>query len=262
MTTAALALRRTVMWGGFRVWQRNRDVFLRAWMLDTGGLVVEPFFIVLAMGFGLGLYIDSIHGLPYGDFVAPGILAGYAMYHASFDQTFGAYLRLETHHIYDAILYTPLGPSDIVLGEVMWGSTRSLMTGTAVLAVAAIFGLVNSPFAVLALPAAWLVGVAFACIGMTITASVRSLGAIENYFTVVLTPMFMFSGIFFPLDDLPTGVQVFSWLMPLTPGVELIRGLFTGELSGWMALWTLELLGFSALFYLLATRLMTRRLIK
>ena len=74
--------------------------------------------------------------------------------------------------------------------------------------------------------------------------------------------MFMFSGIFFPLDDLPVGVQVFSWLMPLTPGVELIRGLFTGELSGWMALWTLELVGFSAVFYLLATRLMTRRLIK
>ena len=258
----ALSLRGTALWGGVRVWQRNRDVFMRSWALDCGGLVVEPFFIVLAMGFGLGLYIDSIEGLPYGDFVAPGILAGYAMYHASFDQTFGAYLRLETHHIYDAMLSTPLGPQDIVVGEVLWGATRSLMTGGAVLCVAAVFGLVGSPLAVLALPAAWLVGVAFGCIGMTLTASVRSLGAIENYFTVILTPMFMFSGIFFPLDELPLGVRIVSWVLPLTPGVELARGLFTGQLSGWMALWALELVGYALVFYLLAARLMTRRLIR
>lgn len=262
MTTMISALRGTVVWGGYRVWQRNRDVFLRAWVLDTGGLVVEPFFIVLAMAFGLGLYIDNIDGLSYGNFVAPGILAGYAMYHSSFDQTFGAYLRLETHHIYDAILFTPLGPSDIVLGEILWGSTRSIMSGTAVLVVAAIFGLIGSPLAILALPVAWLIGLTFACIGMTITASVKSLGAIENYFTVILTPLFMFSGIFFPLDQLPVGVQVVSWLLPLTPGVELIRALFTGDTSGWMALWALELVGYSAVFYLLATRLMRKRLIK
>lgn len=255
-------LRGTIVWGGFRVWQRNRDVFLRTWKLDVGGLVLEPFVIVLAMGFGLGLYIDKIDGLAYGDFVAPGIMAGYAMYHSSFDQTFGAYLRLETHHIYDAILFTPLGPADIVLGEVLWGSTRSIMTGTAVLAVAGVFGLVNSPLSILAIPVAWLTGMAFACMGMTLTASVQSLGQINNYFTVFLTPVFMFSGIVFPLDQLPLGVQVISWLLPLTPGVELIRALFIGELSVWMALWALELIGYSVIFYLLAARLMQKRLIK
>ena len=110
MSTIALPLRSTVLWGGFRVWQRNRDAFIRAWKVEIGGIAVEPFIMLVTIGFGLGAYIQDIDGQSYAEFLAPGVIAGYAMFHASFDSTYGAYLRMETHNIYEAVLFTPWAP--------------------------------------------------------------------------------------------------------------------------------------------------------
>ena len=141
------------------MWQRNRDAFFRSWHVEVGGIVVEPFILLIAVGFGLGAYISNLgEGVSYPRFLAPGVIAAYAMFHATFDSTYGAYMRMESHHIYESILFTPLGPEDIVMGEVMWGATRALMSGAAVLAVAAVFGLLGSPWAILALPVAYLIG--------------------------------------------------------------------------------------------------------
>jgi lipooligosaccharide transport system permease protein len=252
----------TVLWGGFRVWQRNRDAFLRSWQVEVGGIAVEPFLMLIALGFGLGVYVESFDGLPYAQFVVPGVLASYAMFHATFDSTYGAYLRMDTHHIYEAILFTPLGPEDIVLGEVLWGATRAVLTGAAVLVAALVFALVESPLALLAIPAAYLIGVAFASIAMVLTAAAKSIGTMNNFFTLFLTPMFLFSGVFFPLDRLPESVQVLVWVLPLTPAVALVRGLITGEASWLMGVWVLQLLGFSLSAFWLAARLMRRRLMK
>ena len=136
MSTIALSLQRSVVWGGFRVWQRNRDAIVRSWKVEVGGIIVEPFIMLVAMGFGLGAFVDDFGDLTYAEFLAGGIIASYAMFHATFDSTFGAYLRMESHHIYEAVLFTPLGPEDIVVGEVMWGATRATLSGTSVLVVA------------------------------------------------------------------------------------------------------------------------------
>ena len=133
------ALQRTPVWGGWRVWQRNRDAVLRAWKVEFGGVLVEPFILLFAMGFGLGPYIGNMGDLTYAEFIAPGVLASYAMFHATFDATYGAYLRMESHHIYEAMLFTPMEPRDIVLGEVMWGATRSIISASAVLVTATAF---------------------------------------------------------------------------------------------------------------------------
>lgn len=252
----------TAIMGGFRVWQRNRDAFLRGWKVEIGGIAIEPFIILIAMGFGLGSYIEDFGDLTYAEFVAPGLLASYAMWHASFDSTFGAYLRMETHHVYDAMLFTPLGPFDIVIGEAIWSASRSVLTGSALLLAATIFGLVSSPLALLALPAAFLVGLAFAAISMTITASVKTIGSINNFFTLILTPMFFFSGVFYPTGRLPETVQIVSWSLPLTASVALIRGFLTGSISWWMIVWILELLFITGGFCWLSTILLRRRLIK
>ena len=182
------------------MWQRNRDAFRRAWHLELGGIAVEPFVLLIGVGFGLGAYISNLgEGISYPHFLAPGVIAAYAMFHATFDATYGAYIRMETHHIYESILFTPLGPEDIVMGEVLWSATRALMSAIAVLFVAAVFGLVGSPWAILALPAAYLIGMTFAAIAMMMTATATTIGAMNNFLTLFILPMFWVSGVFFPL---------------------------------------------------------------
>ena len=251
----------SVAWGGFRVWQRNRDAFLRAWKVEFGGVLVEPFILLVAIGFGLGAYIGDIGDQSYAAYLAPGLIASYAMFHATFDSTYGAYLRMESHHIYEAMLFTPISCSEIVMGEVMWGATRGVVSSAIVLVVAVIFGLVDSPLAVLAIPSAYLIGFMFAAIAMILTATARTIGAMNNFFTIFILPMFYVSGIFFPLDGLPQGVKIISWALPLTPAAALIRGLVTGHISWLMAIWTLELVAFAVVALWLASIFMRRRLI-
>ncbi len=258
----AQMIQRTPVWGGFRLWQRNREATMRAWKVEIGGLFIEPFILLIAMGFGLGAYVGTIGDLTYAEFIAPGIIASYAMFHATFDATYGAYLRMESHHVYEAILFTPMEPQDIVVGEVIWGATRSVISASAVLIAATAFGLIISPLALLTIPVAFLVGVVFASLAMVVTSTATTIGAMNNFFTIALLPMFYVSGTFFPLDRLPDAVRTAAWMLPLTPAAALVRGLATGDLSWWMILWTAELLVFAIVPLFVATYFMRRRLIK
>ena len=266
MTTLVRTMQGTVLWGGFRVWQRNRDAFVRSWRVEVGGITIEPFVMLVALGFGLGSYIQDV-GQDFGEssyaiFLAPGVAASYVMWHATFDSTYGAFLRMEAHHIYEAVLFTPLGPEDIVVGEILWSASKGVLSATFVLIVAAIFGWVGSPFAVLVLPAAFLIGIMFAAIAMVMTATAATIGSMNNFYTLFILPMFWLGGVFFPLERLPEAVQRASWVLPLTPAVALVRGLMAGDFSWWMALWILELAAYSLASLLLASFFMRRRLIK
>ncbi len=262
MIAVARSIQTTPVWGGFRVWQRNRDAFVRAWKVEIGGIAVEPLVMLVAVGFGLGAFVEDIGDLSYAEFLAPGLIASQAVFHATFDSTYGAYLRMETHHLYEAILFTPLGPADIVVGEVMWGATRAMVAGAAVLTMAAAFGLVGSPLALLAIPTAYLIGLMIGSIAMILTATATTIGAMNNFFTLFVLPMFWASGVFFPLDRLPDGLEAAAWALPLTPSVALVRGLVTGDVSWWMLLWLLELIAFTLVALRLASFFMYRRLIK
>ena len=262
MTSVPQLVRATPVWGGFRVWQRNRDAFVRGWKVEIGGIAVEPLVMLVAVGFGLGAFVEDIGDLSYAEFLAPGLIASQALFHATFDSTYGAYLRMETHHIYEAILFTPLGPTDIVVGEVMWGATRALVAGAAVLTMAAAFGLVSSPLALLAIPIAYLIGLMTGSIAMILTATATTIGAMNNFFTLFVIPMFWVSGVFFPLERLPGGLEAAAWALPLTPSAALARGLVTGDMSWWMLLWLLEMIAFTLVALWLASFFMHRRLIK
>ena len=262
LQTIVPVIQKTPVWGGWCVWQRNRDAVIRAWKSEFGGLLVEPFILLFAMGFGLGTYIGTIGDLTYAEFIAPGVLASYAMFHATFDATYGAYLRMESHHIYEAMLFTPMEPRDIVLGEVMWGATRAVASAGAVLVAAAAFGLVISPWALLAIPVAYLIGLTFASLAMVLTATATTIGAMNNFFTLFLMPMFYLSGTFFPLERLPVVAQELAWILPLTPATSLVRGLMTGELTPWMFAWAAELIAYAVVALFLASFFMRRRLLK
>ncbi|GAH97948.1 unnamed protein product [marine sediment metagenome] len=247
-------------WHFIRVWQRNRDVFFRLWHSEAPGFIIEPIIILLAMGLGLGAYIGLVDGQRYIEFIAPGIIASYAMFSASFECTYGSFVRMEYQKTYDAIIATPLSIEDVTAGEIFWGATRSFMTGTIILVIATAFQLVPSPWA-LAIPLlAFLEGLMFASIAILFTSIVPAIYSFNYYFTLFITPMFFFSGVFFPLSSFPEIVQTLSWIAPLTPVVHLTRALINGEFYPDL-LWAVVLIiVLTTLFFCISLVTMRRRL--
>ncbi|TET40118.1 MAG: ABC transporter permease [Dehalococcoidia bacterium] len=247
-------------WRFIRVWQRNRDVFFRLWHSEAPGFVAEPIIILVAMGLGLGAYVGLVDGQKYIEFIAPGIIASYAMFSASFECTYGSFIRMEYQRTYDAIIATPLNVEDVIAGEIFWGATRSFMTGTIILAIAAVFQLVPSPWAVFIPVLAFLEGIMFASIAILFTSIVPAIYSFNYYFTLFITPMFFFSGVFFPLTSFPQIVQTLSWIAPLTPVVHLTRALINGEFHASL-LWALAIIiAVTALFFSISLVTMRRRL--
>ena len=247
-------------WRFIRVWQRNGDVFIRLWRSEAPAVIAEPVFILLAMGLGLGAYVGLVNGQEYIEFVAPGIIASYAMFSASFECTYSTYVRMEFQKTYDAIIATPLNVEDVIAGDIFWGATRSLITGTVILAIAAAFQLLHSPWALLIPVLSFLEGIMFAAIAMLFTSIVPSIYSFNYFFSLFITPMFFFSGVFFPLTSFPQIVQTLSWIAPLTPVVHLVRALFNGEFQ-LSLLWAFALIILlTVVFFSLSLVTMRRRL--
>ena len=247
-------------WRFIRVWQRNRDVFFRLWHSEAPGFIAEPILVLVAMGLGLGAYVGLVDGQRYIEFIAPGIIAAYAMFSASFECTYGTFFRMEYQKTFDAIIATPLSVEDVIAGEIFWGATRSLMTGTIILIIAAAFQLVHSPWALLIPAVCFLEGIMFASIAILFTSIAPAIYSFNYYFTLFITPMFFFSGVFFPLSSFPQIVQTLSWIIPLTPVVHLTRALVSGELHLGL-LWALGLIiVITLVFFSLSLVTMRRRL--
>jgi len=250
-----------ISYRSLRVWQRNRDVFLKQWRSEAPGFVIEPFLVLLAMGVGLGTYVALEDGQRYVEFIAPGIVAGYGMFSATFECTYGSFVRMKVQKTYDAIIATPLNIEDVAAGEVFWGATRALLTSSVILAVAGGFGLVHSPWAILVVPLSLLSGVMFASMALFFTSLAPSIYSFNYYFTLFMTPMFFFSGVFFPLDSFPPSVQNLSWIAPLTPVANLARALMSGDL-GAGAWWGMAIIvGVISVFFPLSLYTMRRRLL-
>ncbi|MBM2832602.1 MAG: type transporter, partial [Dehalococcoidia bacterium] len=236
-----------------RLWQRDRDVFFRLWKSELPGFLGEPLFIILVMGFGLGAFIgQQIGGQRYVEFIAPGIIASYSMFSASAECTYGSFVRMEFQKTFDAIIATPLSAEDVAAGEIFWGATRSLLTSSVILAIIAVLGLVHSPWALLVPAVGVLSGLMFSSIGLFFTSLAKTIYNFNYYFTLFLTPMFFFSGIFFPLTAFPKVVQNLSWIVPLTPVARLTRGLVAGNLDIAMLWSVLMIVGLTAVFFVLA----------
>ncbi len=247
-------------WRFIRMWQRNRDVFLRLWHAEAPGFVAEPVLVLLAMGLGLGAYVGMVDGRKYIEFIVPGIIASYGMFSASFECTYGSFWRMEERKTYDAIIATPLNIEDVIAGEIFWGATRSFLTGSVILAVAAAFQLVHSPWALLIPILSFLGGVLFSSIAILYTSLVPSFYSFNYYFTLFITPMFFFSGVFFPLDSFPEIVQRISLIIPLTPVVQLARALVWGEFHPNLLVALAIIIVLSILFFSIALVTMRRRL--
>ncbi|MFC2034809.1 ABC transporter permease [Chloroflexota bacterium] len=252
---------RTFSWRFIRMWQRNRDIFLRLWHAEAPGFVAEPILVLMAMGLGLGAFVGMVDGQRYIEYIVPGIIASYGMFSASFECTYGSFYRMEERKTYDAIIATPLSVEDVIAGEIFWGATRSLITGSGILIVAAIFQLVPSPWALLIPILSFSGGVLFSSIAILYTSLVPSFYSFNYYFTLFITPMFFFSGVFFPLSNFPEIVQRISLVIPLTPVVIIARALVSGEVNANLFGALGIIVGLSVIFFSVALVTMRRRLI-
>jgi lipooligosaccharide transport system permease protein len=243
------------------VWLRNFRVFSKLWRGALLPTFLDPFLYLLALGFGLGTYVARINGIPYEDFIAPGLIASAAMWSAAFETTYNVYFRMNELRLYDNVLSTPVEVQDLVAGDLAWSASRATVYGIVVLAVVAIFGLISSAWAILIPLFVVLGGLCFSVVGYTFTALIPKIDLYSYFFTLGITPMFLFSGIFFPFNELPGWVEVVAWFMPLYHLVEITRGLATGP-----EIWSIIgnsawLLAVSALLFTVPVRALRRKLV-
>ncbi len=209
---------------------RNWNVYRKTWHMNALPPLAEPTLYLLAMGYGLGALIDQLEGVSYLHFIAPAIIAITMMQTAFFETTYSSYIRMTFQRTWDAVIATPLSAGDILWGEILWAATRATINATLMTIVAAAFGLLTFPTALLMPVLAFGVGVMFAGIGLIASAKVRVIDQFSYFMFLFITPQFLFSGTFFPLSQLPSWAQAIAYLLPLTHAAALARGLALGAM--------------------------------
>ena len=258
----------------FRVWrarrlvERNIMVYRHQWIIIFSG-VFEPVFYLLGIGLGIGGIVGNVppqfvggRDVSYLAFVAPALVATAAMNGAVFETIFNVFFKLNFAKTYDGVLATPMGITEIAIGEMLWALIRAAMYAAAMFVVMLAFGLVLSPWGALTVPAALLVAAAFAAAGLAGTSYLRTVNDFDVPMGLVVMPMFLFSGTFFPIAVYPEPIQWLMQALPLYHAINLIRGLSLG-LVGLAQLWDfVYLVAFFAICLWIAMRQMERKLIK
>ncbi|MGA3281734.1 MAG: ABC transporter permease [Smithella sp.] len=249
-----------------RIWQRNLTVYKESWKINFLPPLLEPFFYLLAFGIGFSGMIGSVsYGsvqTSYLRFIAPALVAINIMNNAFFENTFGSFVRMYYQKTFDAMMATPLNAEEIVTGEIVWGATKSVIGTVIMLIVISFFGLVSYPAGILIVFAAFLGGIAFGSTAMFFTGMVERIELFNLPIFLFITPMFLFSGTFFPLTGLPLWAQYFALVLPLTHLVNLVRALSFGLFNLELLISLAYLIVFCLVMFPLAIFKMRRRLIK
>jgi lipooligosaccharide transport system permease protein len=246
----------------WRVWERNRFVFVRTFRVNFLPPLLEPILYLLSLGYGLGVFVSNIGGVPYPEYIAPALLAISIMNAAFFETTYSSYVRMYFQKTFDAIIATPLSIEEVITGEILWGATRSLVNACIMLPVLIVFRVVDLPLSFAILPFALLAGFLFAALGMCFTAITPSIETLNLPAFLFITPMFLFSGTFFPLSILPEPIQVIAIVfLPLTHVVRVCRMLTLSQVTPDILLSLAWIAGVAAVAFVLAVNLMKKRLI-
>ena len=214
--------------GALHMWQRNATVGRTTLLTTLAPRFLEAIAYLAIMGLGLGTYLTTVEGVSYVDFIAPGVAASTVMFGAIIETTYNSFVRIHVRKVVEAVVTTPLSLADIVVGEYLWATTRAVAYGVIFLIVMAGFGLVHTPMALLLPPVFAIGALTFAVLGMAYTSLVSSIEHFNILFTGLLTPMFLFGGVFFPFSGLPGWAQAIGWCMPLSHLVAATRDLTLG----------------------------------
>jgi lipooligosaccharide transport system permease protein len=211
------------------VWRRNWLVWQKLAVPSMLGNLADPLIMLFGLGYGLGAMLGDIGGMSYFAFLASGFVASSTMYAASFEALYSAFSRMHVQRTWEAIVNAPMTLDDVLAGECAWAATKSFAAGLCMLAVVAVFGYARLPHALAVLPVIVLIGLAFAALGLVVNALASGYDFFSYYMTLFLTPMIMFSGVFFPAEQMPAPIQAVAKALPLFHGVALARPLLAGE---------------------------------
>src|SRR5450830_497445 len=214
----------------YPIWRRNFLVWKKLAFASVIGNIADPLITLIAFGYGLGSLLSHVGGVPYLHYLASGSICMSVMMAASFEALYSAYSRMSVQGTWDALLNAPLALDDIVLAELLWSATKSLFSGVAILGVIFALGIGLHPQVVLVLPLLFLIGMTFAALGLIMNALARGYDFFTYYFTLILTPMVFLSGVYYPVAQLPSWLQLISQFLPLSAAVNLVRPLVLG---GW-----------------------------
>jgi lipooligosaccharide transport system permease protein len=261
MATIPLSLMRPSPPQVFRVWLRHAMAWKRFYRTSILLNFFEPITGLVGLGLGLGTYVTHIAGVSFIQFIGPGLVAVTAMNATTFDALFSTHNFLYENRVYPSMITSPLSVDDLTMGTILWQATRSLLYGGTFLIIIGCFGLIHSWWVLLVPPVLVLSGIMFAAPAMAFAALVKSFEQMFYYVTLAITPMFTFSGIFFPPSKLPHAVQVAIWFTPLYHVAHLVRSLVLGWISADLFVDVLWMLTFTALVLLLPARLIKQKLL-
>jgi lipooligosaccharide transport system permease protein len=249
-----------------RVWQRDLLVYRKTWIINFIPPLLEPILYIIAFGLGLGSIVGKITyqntEVSYIIFIAPALIAITIMYNAFFENTYASFVRMYYQKTFDSMMATPLSLEDVITGEILWGSTKSVIATVIMMIILSIFNLIHLPSGLLLIPLAFLGGMAFGSIGMFFTSMIPNIETFNLPIFLFVTPMFLFSETFFPLKNLPLWAQKISLVSPLTHLVQISRSFSLGIFHPHLWFNFLFLIIFSLFFFPMALVKMRKRLIK
>jgi lipooligosaccharide transport system permease protein len=222
--------------GVYQIWWRNFLQFRKSWLVNIFWIVIEPLFMLVAIGYGVGAFIPSVDGYSYADFFFPALLCVSSMMVAFFVSTYDNFSKLTYQKTFATMILTPLDPEQIVIGELCWGATKGTFSAIGVSIVAFSFGHIDSWKILPALVVIFISSFLFSALGMLVTSLVKNYEGIIYPTSGLIVPMSLFAGTYFPLEQLPVWGRYLSYLLPLTHTTRAVRGLLLGGIPWWQIL--------------------------
>ncbi|WP_353190415.1 ABC transporter permease [Pandoraea pnomenusa] len=244
------------------VWRRNFLVWRKLAIASMFGNLADPMIYLFGLGFGLGMMVGEVDGTSYIAFLAAGTVGSSVMFSASFESMYSGFSRMHVQRTWEALMHTPLTLGDVVLGEVVWAASKAVLSGIAILLVASVLGYARLDSLPVVLPAIALAGLAFASLAMVMTALAPSYDFFMFYQTLVMTPMLLLSGVFFPLSQLPAAARHVTEWLPLAHAVALIRPAMLGRTIDLPWLHAGALLVYAVVGFAVALVLLRRRILR
>ena len=244
------------------VWRRNQLVWRKLAIASVLGNIADPLLYMLALGYGLGSFIGNVGGMPYIAFIGTGMVCQSAMFTSSFEAMYSAFSRMHVQRTWDAIINAPISLDDVVFAEWIWAASKAVMSSLAILVVILALGYGHSWYALWILPLGFLVGLTFGAFGLVMNSLAPSYDFFTYFFTLVLTPGLLLSGVFFPVTQMPAPLQAVAELLPLKHAIDISRPLLMNEIPPDLALHVAVLLAYACSAYYVALVLTRRRLLR
>ncbi len=262
MTTTAKLLAPPLLSARFvPVWRRNLLVWRKLAVASVLGNIADPLLYMLALGFGIGALVGEVGGMSYIAFIGTGMVCQSAMFTASFEAMYSAFSRMHVQRTWEGIINAPIALDDVVLAEWLWAASKAVISTAAILVVIVALGYGHTWLALWVLPVGLLVGLTFGAAGLVMNALAPNYDFFTYFFTLALTPMLLFSGVYFPVDQMPAWLAAVASFLPLKHAIDLARPLMLARVPDDIALHVGVLLFYAALAYYAALVLTRRRLL-